>query len=76
MSASWVGAFGDRRCDAAARSGSDTLLIEQYGYLGGMGTVASVNVFMPYRYSGGIFREVLHRLDTLSAAKALLSTRT
>ena len=63
------GPSGTAAAIAAARSGSDTLLIEQYGYLGGMGTAASVNVFMPYRYSGGIFREVLHRLDTLPARK-------
>ncbi|TYP76494.1 FAD-dependent oxidoreductase [Paenibacillus methanolicus] len=33
---------------AAARSGADTLLIEQRGYLGGMGTAALVPAFCPY----------------------------
>lgn len=33
---------------AAARQGADVLLLEQYGYLGGMATTASVNPFMAY----------------------------
>ncbi|WP_064745642.1 FAD-dependent oxidoreductase [Paenibacillus sp. UNC451MF] len=33
---------------AAARNGADTLLIEQRGYLGGMGTAALVPAFCPY----------------------------
>lgn len=33
---------------AAARSGARTLLIEQRGFLGGMGTVALVPAFCPY----------------------------
>ena len=46
---------------AAARHGAGTLLIEQYAYLGGMGTSGGVNVFMQYRHTGGIFREVIRR---------------
>jgi len=63
------GPSGTAAAIAAARNGANTLLIEQYGYLGGMGTAASVNVFMTYRYAGGILREVLHELDTLSARR-------
>ncbi|MGC9319611.1 MAG: FAD-dependent oxidoreductase, partial [Armatimonadota bacterium] len=54
---------------ASARNGADTLLIEQYGFLGGASTAAGVNVFMTYRYAGGIFRDVLHRLDQLHARR-------
>ena len=54
---------------SAARTGAETLLIEQYGFLGGMGTAASVNVFMKYRYTGGVFRDMLHRLDVLGARR-------
>lgn len=47
---------------AAARSGASVMLVEQYGYLGGMGTAGGVNVFMSYKHIGGIFREVMRRL--------------
>ncbi len=47
---------------AAARNGGSVLLVEQYGYLGGMGTAGGVNVFMSYTYIGGVFREVMRRL--------------
>jgi NADPH-dependent 2,4-dienoyl-CoA reductase/sulfur reductase-like enzyme len=33
---------------AAARNGANTLLVEQRGYLGGMGTAALVPAFCPY----------------------------
>ncbi len=52
---------------AAARSGAKVLLIEQYSFLGGMGTAAEVNVFMNWAYTGGIFQEVLQRLSALNA---------
>jgi hypothetical protein len=42
------GATGVAAAIAAARNGADTLLIEQRGYLGGMGTAALVPAFCPY----------------------------
>lgn len=42
------GATGVAAAMAAARNGADTLLIEQRGYLGGMGTTALVPAFCPY----------------------------
>ncbi|TBL76665.1 FAD-dependent oxidoreductase [Paenibacillus thalictri] len=42
------GAAGIAAAIAAARNGVDTLLIEQRGYLGGMGTAALVPAFCPY----------------------------
>lgn len=52
---------------ASARLGASTLLMERYGFLGGMGTAGLVNPFMNY-YAGekqlvkGIFQEVIERL--------------
>ncbi|MHB9036719.1 MAG: FAD-dependent oxidoreductase [Armatimonadota bacterium] len=54
---------------AAARSGCRTLLIEQFGYLGGWATAALVNPFMTHRTSdgtpliAGIFAEINRSLD-------------
>lgn len=53
---------------AAARRGLDTLLIERYGFLGGMATAGLVNPFMMWDPSqgelvGGIFQEMLERLQ-------------
>ncbi|MEK3914636.1 FAD-dependent oxidoreductase [Paenibacillus sp. FSL H7-0331] len=42
------GATGIAAAIAAARNGANTLLIEQRGYLGGMGTAALVPAFCPY----------------------------
>lgn len=53
---------------AAAESGCKTLLIEQFGYLGGWATAALVNPFMPYWASdgkilvGGTFQNILTSL--------------
>ncbi len=52
---------------AAARMGCRTVLIEQAGYLGGLGTGGLVNVFMPCAdgvrgLMGGIGKEVVERL--------------
>jgi len=53
---------------AAAQEGADTLLIERYGFLGGMATAGLINPFMPYYTSGeqiieGLFQQIIDRLD-------------
>jgi hypothetical protein len=60
---------------AAARSGARTLLVEQYGFLGGMATAGLVGPFMTsYDIHGekpiieGIFRELVDRMVALGAA--------
>lgn len=51
-----------------ARLGADTLLVERYGFLGGMATAGLVNSFMTY-FAGdeqiieGVFQELLDRLS-------------
>ena len=42
------GPAGSAAAIAAAREGADTLLIEQFGFLGGMGTAALVPAFCPF----------------------------
>jgi len=54
---------------AAAQEGADTLLIERYGFLGGMATAGLINPFMPYYTDGeqiieGLFQQIIDRLDT------------
>ena len=62
---------------AAARSGAKTLLIEQYGYLGGMATAALMNSFNGFRNEvepnhvqtvKGIAQEIVDRLIDINAA--------
>ena len=53
---------------AAARKGADVLLVEHYGFLGGMAVSGEVNPFMPNHCNGesldtGIFEEWLSRID-------------
>jgi ribulose 1,5-bisphosphate synthetase/thiazole synthase len=64
---------------AAARAGRRTLLIERYGFLGGMGTAAGVtnfcglhaNVFGEmHRVVQGIASELLDRIDRLGGLNA------
>ncbi|MBN2290591.1 MAG: FAD-dependent oxidoreductase [Candidatus Glassbacteria bacterium] len=57
---------------AAARAGKKVLLIEQYGFLGGMATAGLVEPYMPYRTgeivtNAGIFEEVCRRLSDSGA---------
>lgn len=66
---------------AARRKGvKDVMLIERYGFLGGMATAGLVNPFMTYFKSGssrdkenqlvfGIFQEILHMLDELGGLR-------
>ncbi len=54
---------------SAARGGADVLLVEHYGFLGGMATAGEVNPFMPNHHDGksldtGIFTEWLDRMGT------------
>ncbi|MDH7482070.1 MAG: FAD-dependent oxidoreductase [Armatimonadota bacterium] len=57
---------------ASARNGADTLLIERYGFLGGMATAGLVNPYMTY-WAGeeqiihGIHQEIIDRLTALGA---------
>ncbi len=57
---------------ASARRGCDTVLIERYGFLGGMATTGLVNPFMmgdpsPEPLVGGVFQEMLDRLSSKGA---------
>ena len=60
---------------AAARGGADVLLVEHYGFLGGMATAGEVNPFMPNHLHGqsldtGLFEEWLDRIDHYGGARA------
>jgi flavin-dependent dehydrogenase len=47
---------------ASAREGLNTMLIEQYGFLGGMWTAGLVNPLFDHENKGGIIREIVDRL--------------
>jgi hypothetical protein len=58
---------------AAARSGSRTLLVERYGFLGGTATAAMVGPWMTFhsgadRIVGGIAQEIVERLVSLGGS--------
>jgi 2-polyprenyl-6-methoxyphenol hydroxylase-like FAD-dependent oxidoreductase len=57
---------------AAARAGARVLLVERYGFLGGMATTALVHPWMSHLAGdrpiiGGVFQEVVDRLSALGA---------
>ena len=59
----------------AAKEGASVLLVERYGFLGGMATAGLVNPFMPYtlerrRLTSAVFNELLERLDDAGALSA------
>jgi hypothetical protein len=56
----------------AAKEGASVLLVERYGFLGGMATAGLVNPFMPYKVEGrkltsAVFNELLDRLESRGA---------
>jgi len=57
---------------AAAREGARTLIVERFNCLGGMGTAGLVLPFMATAGTeGGVFRELLRRMEELGGAKGL-----
>ena len=60
---------------AAAREGADVLLVEHYGFLGGMATAGEVNPFMQNHLDGqsldtGIFQDWLNRIEHLDGLRS------
>lgn len=63
----------------AAKAGASTLLVERYGFLGGMATAGLVNPFMSYRVgdrsiAGPFFNGLIAKLGTAGALGADLRT--
>ncbi|MGI6537013.1 MAG: FAD-dependent oxidoreductase [Caldicoprobacterales bacterium] len=54
---------------AARRQGMKTLLVERYGFLGGMATAGLVTPFMHTLGAGGLYQELLERLNKWDAIK-------
>jgi hypothetical protein len=51
---------------ASARESLNTMLIEQYGFLGGMWTAGLVNPLFDHKNKGGIVREIVNRLSGMN----------
>jgi glycine/D-amino acid oxidase-like deaminating enzyme len=63
------GVAGIAAAVAAARSGAKTLLVERFGFLGGIATAGGMNMgFAPYDTTSGIGREIYTRLISRDAA--------
>lgn len=52
---------------AAARNGVKTLLVDRYGFLGGMWTVGLINPLFDHRNKGGILEEMIEHLKERGA---------
>jgi glycine/D-amino acid oxidase-like deaminating enzyme len=68
------GPAGAAAAIAAARAGAQAILVERYGFLGGMATAALVHPWMPYYAGdrpiiGGVFGEIVQRLKARNAYK-------
>jgi hypothetical protein len=64
---------------AAAEEGADTLLVERYGFLGGMATAGLVNPFMPYwagaeQVNAGAFQRMIGWFEKLGGWSARLES--
>jgi ribulose 1,5-bisphosphate synthetase/thiazole synthase len=57
---------------SAARKGARVILLEQYGFLGGMTTAGGVNVIMPTRTVKGIYQEIADKLKELGAVHPIV----
>lgn len=55
---------------SAARCGKSVILIEKYGQLGGMSTLANVSIFMAVGNITGIYREIMSELMPETLLKA------
>lgn len=54
---------------ASARENLNTMLVEQYGFLGGMWTAGLVNPLFDHENKGGIVREIVERLRGMQGWK-------
>ena len=51
---------------AAARNGKKTLLVERFGFLGGMWTAGLVNPLFDYEEKGGIVQEIVDNINAMN----------
>ena len=74
MSSCWAAAAGLLAAVSAARNGASVLLVERYGFLGGMGTAAGVSNFCGLHANvRGTIRQVVHGMtdELLDRMRAL-----